>query len=156
MKLYFVRHAEASYDAPTDHDRPLTARGEERMKRAADVLRRLDLGVSRLYSSPRLRAHSTAKIVARALGLAVEVREELNFSFNVADVARLTAVLQPHQNVMFVGHNPSLSDIVRAMTGAMVDMKKGGLARIDIPEPGAHHGELVWLIAPKVFDALDD
>lgn len=156
MKLYFLRHAEANYDAATDHDRPLTKRGEQRMKSAAKILRRLDLHITHLYSSPRVRARDTAKIVADALGLAVEIREELNFSFNVGDVVMLTSALTEAHAVMFVGHNPSLSEIVSVLTGARVDMKKGGLARVDIPEPGARVGELVWLIAPKIFDALDD
>ncbi|MCE2470769.1 MAG: nitroreductase family protein [Anaerolineae bacterium] len=33
-------------------------------------------------------------------------------------------------------------------------MKKGGLARVDVYDGAATQGELVWLIAPKVFDAL--
>ena len=57
---------------------------------------------------------------------------------------------------MFVGHNPDMSLLVTELTGVDASMKKGGLARIDTVGGSADEGELVWLIAPKVFDALRD
>lgn len=152
MKLYFLRHAEASYEAPSDHLRPLTVKGIDRMKTAGKVLKKLDLHLKHIYSSPRLRAKQTADIVAAALNLPVEVREEVNFDFDVEKLNKMTSGLSKNAHVMFVGHNPSLSEIINELTGANVDMKKGGLARVDVIDEERY--ELVWLIAPKVFDVL--
>ncbi len=155
MRLYFLRHAEASYDAATDHDRPLTQRGIERIRTAAKVMQKLDVNPVHIYSSPRVRAVETAQIVAEALGKTVEVRDGVNFSFNVNAVRALIDGLTERQDVMFVGHNPSMSEVVSELTGANVSLKKGGLARVDVFSPSLEGCELVWLITPKIFDALE-
>ncbi len=155
MRLYFLRHAEASYDAATDHDRPLTQRGIERTRTAAKVMQKLDVNPVHIYSSPRVRAVETAQIVAEALGKTVEVRDGVNFSFNVNAVRALIDGLTERQDVMFVGHNPSMSEVVSELTGANVSLKKGGLARVDVFSPSLEGCELVWLITPKIFDALE-
>jgi phosphohistidine phosphatase SixA len=57
---------------------------------------------------------------------------------------------------MFVGHEPDFSTTIASLVGGRVAMKKGGLARVDIisSQPQPLLGELVWLIAPKVFERL--
>ncbi len=157
MILYFLRHAEAETHAATDHDRPLTKRGIARMETAARVLKRLGIRPSYIYASPRVRAHHTAEIVSVALNVPVEVREEINFDFSREKVEQMITELNSEDQVLFVGHEPTLSEVVGALTGGLVEMKKGGLARVDVVAPTSPlRGRLVWLIAPKVFDALDD
>lgn len=154
MKLYFVRHGEAEDLAPTDHSRELTERGKERVAKSAQVLKRLGITPEAIYSSPRIRAQQTAEIIAEALGLDVTITEEVNFGFNVSYIKPLTKKFNSSDEVMFVGHNPDMSQIVHKMAGASVSMKKGGLARIDVVNHKTRRGELVWLIAPKIFDTL--
>jgi hypothetical protein len=44
---------------------------------------------------------------------------------------------------------------VGELCGGDVVMKKGSFARVDIYAPAAPlRGQLIWLIAPKVFDAV--
>ncbi len=154
MRLYFFRHAEAEYDAATDYDRELTQRGIRRTETAARVMVKLGLAPAYIYSSPRVRAEQTAKIAADALEMEVEITELLDFNFSLEAVYRLIRNLSTEDEVMFVGHNPSMSVVVEELTGVNANLKKGGLARVDIYGPDSGSGELVWLIAPKVFDAL--
>ena len=154
MRLYFLRHGIAEDMARSDFDRELTARGRRRVKAAAAVMARLGISPRHIYSSPRIRSRQTADIVADALGMPVDIAESVNFGFDLPDVRRLTDDLGPDDEVMFVGHNPDMSYLVNALTGVTVGMKKGGLARVDAWSADADAGELVWLIAPKVFDAL--
>ena len=150
-----MRHGKAEDQAPSDHDRQLTADGAKRLETEAQVIARLGINPVRIYSSPRVRARQTAEIIANALGKQVEISEEVNFGFNVESVMKLVDGLPPNAEVMFVGHNPSMSQVVHMLSGANVEMKVGSLARIDLDSaPPALHGHLVWLIAPKVFDAL--
>lgn len=154
LKLYFLRHgdAEAGMD---DHNRPLSAKGETRTANSARVMAALAIKPTRVFASPRIRARRTAEIVAAALNVPVEVRDEVNFGFDVAAVRSLIAGLPDDAEVLFVGHEPSMSGLVNALSGANVAMKKGGLARIDLDDRVELHGTLVWLIAPRVFDVLD-
>lgn len=155
MRLYFLRHAEAVDIAPDDHNRQLTERGRERTRTAAKVMRLLDIGPEVIFSSPRLRALQTAEIVGEALGIEITVHETLNFGFNADDLAGLIDRYDEDAEILFVGHEPDFSDILTDLTGADLIMKKGGLARVDLSHKARPlTGELIWLIAPRVFDAL--
>ena len=154
MRLFFLRHAQAEDGNSDDFHRSLTKSGAGRTATAARVMQALNIRPARIYSSPRVRAYQTAEIVANQLKLKVEVREEVNFDFNLQAVSDLIADLNPADEVVFVGHEPSMSMVVQGLTGASVAMKKGGLARVDLFDSASLQGTLIWLIAPKVFDAL--
>jgi phosphohistidine phosphatase len=155
MRLYLVRHGKAEETASSDHERRLTPEGMARMQRAARAIVSLGLRPQYIYSSPRVRARQTAEIIANALNLNVELREEVNYGFNIEALGMLTVGLQYDAEAMFVGHNPSMSQVIHDLTGANVEMKTGSLARVDIAFPAqVLQGSLVWLIAPRVFDLL--
>ena len=154
MRYYFVRHGIAEDMATRDFDRELTGRGRRRVARSASVMKRLDLQPAQIFSSPRLRARQTAELIGAALDIPVSLVEAVDFGFDLSGIDRLTREMHFDDEVMFVGHNPDMSEIVHELTGVDLSMKKGGLARVDVLGSNARHGELVWLIAPKVFDAL--
>lgn len=52
-------------------DSPLTKKGEEQAKSAAPLLK--DKGIQLIVSSPLMRAHRTAEIIAKELGYAGEI-----------------------------------------------------------------------------------
>jgi phosphohistidine phosphatase len=152
MKLYFLRHGIAADQAPTglgDDARPLTKEGTAKIQAGARGMRRLGLRLDALLSSPLVRARETAAIVARELGLELQLADQLAPG---CDPARLFALLGENraaERVMLVGHEPDFSSLIGALTGgSRVLMKKGGLARVDIDllEEGA--GTLVWLLPP--------
>ena len=154
MRYYFVRHGHAEDLVDSDFKRELTAEGARRVAASAAVMKRLNMRPAAIFSSPRLRSRQTAEIIADVLELPVTLAEEVNFGFDLADIRRLTEPLKADAQVMFVGHNPDMSLVLHELTGVDVAMKKGGLARVDVTSKKARQGELVWLIAPKVFDAL--
>ena len=90
--LYILRHGIA-VDPGTpgipDDERPLTAKGEKRMRQIARGLRVLDLKLERIVTSPLVRARSTAEIVARELDL----RERLEVS-NVLQAGSSATTIQ--------------------------------------------------------------
>jgi phosphohistidine phosphatase len=154
MKLYFMRHGEASDDAPSDELRPLTEKGKERIQNAAKVLKKMNVSLDYVYASPRVRARQTAEIVAKVLGNEVEIRDEVNFHFDVDRLKRLLMEKSEEAHILFVGHNPSMSELVQAMTGANVNLKTGAVARIDLYLPAIRGAQLKWLISPRIFDSL--
>ena len=154
MRLYFLRHGIAEDFSSSDFDRALTKRGMRRIQRLADALRDMRLRPDAIFSSPRLRARQTADIVAAAMGQRVKIADAVNFGFDLEDVAQLTKALPDDAEVMFVGHNPDMSLVARDLTGCDLNMKKGGLARVDLPGRDLERGELVWLLAPRFYAAL--
>lgn len=155
MRLYLMRHgyAEDGFGKP-DEQRELNAKGVIRIKTAAQVLKTLGINPTHIYSSPRVRAYQTAEIVAQALGKSVEIEDSVNFDFSRNAVKQLADGKDQRAELMFVGHNPSMSEVIQDITGANVVMKPGGLARIDLVDPSKMLGQLSWFIAPKVFDGL--
>ncbi len=156
MDLYFLRLGIAADESPTglDADRQLTKEGIAKLKESARGLRKLGLKIDALLSSPLVRAHETAQIVGRELGAELQLADELAPG---CDLERLLGLLGEHraaERVMFVGHEPDLSELVATLTGARVQMRKGGLARVDaeVLEPG--QGTLVWLLPPRVQRGL--
>lgn len=155
MQLYLFRHAEAEAGSITlpDSARQLTKRGIERTRKAAGVIKALGLKPAHLYSSPLVRARQTADLLAEALGVEVEERAEVGPGFNAQAAAQLVQNAGQDDQIMFVGHEPDFSATVSAIIGGgWVEMKKGGLARIDVDNLQPLRGTLVWLIAPKIFD----
>jgi len=158
MKLYFFRHGDAEdADGPAfdDFPRRLTDKGIERTQAAARALVKLDVKPARLFSSPRARARQTADILAKGLGVTVDVREEVGFGFSIEHIGELIADSGAHDEVLFVGHEPDLSITVsKLVSGGEIVMKKGGMARVDLFSRDPLRGALVWVISPKVFDEL--
>ena len=154
MRLYFMRHglAQDFTDEISDRERQLTDKGVANTKQAAQVIKALGLKLDHLYTSPLVRAQQTAEIVGKALGIKPEIREEVGLGFSITAVAALTHDLAPTSEVCFVGHEPSFSTTVASLIGGRVVMKRGGLARVDIVSSQPLLGELVWLIAPKIFE----
>jgi phosphohistidine phosphatase len=165
MDLYLVRHAVAfDYDPaqwPDDSQRPLTPDGQKRFKRSARGLKTLVSSVDLVLSSPWVRAWQTAEILESEAGwpkpLACEALESGRAP------AEVLQALQPYTSygaIALVGHEPSLHELASYLltadtNHAQIEMKKGGVARLEVGEgrrPGA--GRLQWLLPPKVLRAL--
>ena len=156
MRLYFMRHAiaqDATAEIP-DEKRQLTDKGISNTQQAARAIKAFGLQPNRFYTSPLTRAYETADIVGKALGITPEVRKELSPGFSIHAVELLTQGLGEDDEVLFVGHEPDMSMTISSLSGGRVIMKRGGLARVDIIAREPMLGELVWLIAPRVFDEL--
>ncbi len=139
--LWLLRHAEAAEGRP-DETRPLTARGIEQARTAGIALRRLGVSIDACLASPKRRALDTATLACEPLGVEVVIEPQLASSRY--DPERLAAGLG---NVLLVGHNPSISNSLGDLTGARVDLSKGGIAAVK-------RGELVVLMRPAELAAI--
>lgn len=158
MELYFFRHGHAEDAQGPDFDdyaRKLTDKGIERTQAAGLALVKLNVKPARIYTSPRLRARQTADILSQSLGVEPEARDEVNFGFNPHLIQPLIAELSNDAAVLFVGHEPDLSITVGALTGGSdVEMKKGGVARVDLLARTPLRGILLWLLAPRMLEVM--
>jgi phosphohistidine phosphatase len=157
MRVYFLRHGK-SVDAAVwradDRLRPLTQEGIDLMRHEAAALRPLGLVPDVLVTSPLTRARQTAEIVARELAMELIEDERLAPGF---DRDALAAIMDDHaeaEALMVVGHEPDFSaTIAKLIGGGRIDVKKGGLARVDVVERvGAMvFGVLVALLTPSLL-----
>jgi len=105
MRVLFLRHGESAHNAHTGEERLaeelgdlLTERGRAQAAAAGEGLLALDLGITRLFTSPMRRATETAEAVGDVLGLepepipyAFEFHRGEDFAEGIARIRKLKA-----------------------------------------------------------------
>jgi phosphohistidine phosphatase len=161
MNLYILRHGLAvDRGAPgfkKDSDRPLTAKGKQRLWRIAEAMDALELDFDAILTSPHLRALQTAEIVAETF----ELRKKLQLSDHLTptgsprSLLEQIAKLEPRaKNVLLIGHEPYLGKLIALLTSGhthlALDLKKGGVCKLEVDT--LRYGPcatLAWLLTPK-------
>jgi phosphohistidine phosphatase len=148
-QLWLLRHGEAEpHHARSDDERRLTPRGEDQSRAAGRALAALEVTFQAIYTSPRVRARDTARLACEGLGCTALDHAPLSQGFSADDALEL---LHADERVLVVGHEPDFSQVVHDLTGAQIDMKKGGIAGVRID--GAR-GELIALLRPREIDRI--
>src|SRR5918999_518073 len=75
----------------------------------------------------------------------------LRESFDVREATALLLAVGEDKRVLLVGHEPDFSQIVHDLSGARIDLKKGGLAAVRVQRKS---GELVALLRPRELESL--
>lgn len=166
MNLYLLRHAIAvergtpGYEI--DSTRPLTPDGARKMHSIAEGMVRLKVDPDAIISSPYLRSRQTADIVAQAFRLRrpVELHDALSPGGDQARLlADLSGMAANRANVLLVGHEPDLSELVSTLVAGSLDVsldiRKGGLCLLSAAS--LHYGQcatLKWLLTPKQLTLL--
>jgi phosphohistidine phosphatase len=150
-QLWLLRHAEAEpHGTRPDAVRRLTARGEGQARAAGIALARLGLDFEAVLFSPKRRARQTAELAGA--DWSEEQRERLSVhpplagDFDARQALAELAGLPADGRLLLVGHEPDLSGIVGDLTGARLDLKKGGLAVVRLD---GVIGELAVLLRPR-------
>jgi phosphohistidine phosphatase len=150
-QLWVLRHAEAEpHGTRSDAERRLTGRGRSQAAAAGIAVTRLGLSFEAVLFSPKVRARETAELAAAQWG--EEQRETLHShdalarGFQAQDALEATSSISADGRLLLVGHEPDLSATLAGLTGARVDLKKGGLAAVRLEGVG---GELVVLLRPR-------
>lgn len=163
MQLLIVRHAIACERSakrwPDDGERPLSARGAARARKAAAGLAKLAPRPALVLVSPLLRTRQTAAILSECAEWprAVACPE---LAPGAAPEALLAVVRRRRERcVAIVGHEPGLGRLIgltlapgaRARSFAL---KKMGVALVAFPAAArAGEARLEWLVPPKALRA---
>jgi phosphohistidine phosphatase len=120
-----VRHAKSDWNTEhPDIHRPLNTRG---LKNAPLMGRRLvERGIAPdlLITSPAVRAHTTADLIAAELGYPPDDVERVNDLYGAdADtmLTVLSALPDSVEHVMFFSHNPGITHFVNTVTDASIE-----------------------------------
>jgi phosphohistidine phosphatase len=141
MQLLVVRHARAedreifAAMAQPDSERPLTAKGIRRMKKAARGLRSLVPSIDLLISSPLRRAVETARIIGDVYGgVRCIERDELAPGTAPRQLIDWLAAQREKGTACIVGHEPDLSELLRFLLAEKSEqplkLKKGSASLV--------------------------
>lgn len=161
MQLYIVRHGIAidreDPQCPPDPDRYLTEEGVEKTKGVARGLAALGVSGDLFLTSPYVRAVQTAEVVAAILGYAkqkIRRTDSLLPGTEPSLIFRELAKDKPASTVLVFGHAPHLDDLVATAVGAkkrVTQLKKAGIALIELKRISPPIGVLAWLATPKLL-----
>jgi phosphohistidine phosphatase len=151
-QLWLLRHGEAEpHDSAPDADRRLTPRGEQQSRAAGRALAALGVEFQMVFTSPKVRAHDTARLACEALSVEPIEHEALAEGFDASDALELMAAAGENKRILLVGHEPDLSQVVHDLTGGRIALKKGGLAGIAL---NGRNGQLIALLRPRELDRI--
>ena len=162
-ELFILRHGIAvPHGTPgiPEDERPLTDKGEKRMRQIGRGLTALKLSLDRIVTSPLPRARRTAQIVAQELGLIDKLETSSALSAGTdAESLRDWLRERSEERLMIVGHNPAFSDLVGLLILGEVgkfpfELKKGGLATLSTHPLSLPHFQLDWTAPPAVLRKL--
>jgi len=123
LTLYLLRHAKSSWDQPgiSDFDRPLAPRGREAAPRMGRYMKDAGYAPELILCSRAVRARETMDLVLDALGSDPETRF-VDGLYNFGSGQELLHILQQLRGdigqLMVIGHNPSMENLARSLTGA--------------------------------------
>ena len=161
-QIYLIRHGEAEErgDAwPDDSKRPLTADGMSKLRKFARALKRLDVVLDVIVTSPLVRTRQTAEIFAGGL----DPHPHLVTAESLAPGGSIAAVLSDlekhakRERIALVGHEPGMGELAARLIGSRhpIPFKKGAVCRIDVEGlPPAGPGDLRWFLTPKILRAI--
>ena len=166
MKIYIMRHGDAAAleeaGVRTDAERPLTDLGRAETATMSRLLEKLGVTPDLILSSPLVRARQTAEIVSAHFGgtPAVTNAPELEPGGSSAGVlAQILRNGRPAETIL-TGHMPDVGLLAGYLAwnqrDAFIQFRTAGICRIDLPDdsPGPGHGDLRWLIPPRMAERL--
>ena len=158
--LYFMRHAEAGVHDPRrwpdDSQRPLTGDGVKQARKAAAGLRRAGFRLTKIYSSPYVRARQTAEAAAIELEFDGKIifTKAMEPDGNYGELEKIVLRLEDGEKVLFTGHEPSISSFVsRLLTeDASLPMvfEKSAVCRLDVTGRSPLKTKLRWFLPPRL------
>jgi phosphohistidine phosphatase len=157
MRVLLVRHGEAvdPYEADSDGQRWLTARGRSVVRSVGALVADAGVRLDRIFTSPLVRAVQTAEILASATAFdgALEVWPDLAGGTTARALGALERA-EPGEIVALVGHEP----LIRAMTAHLVgDARFPGYlpGMICVIAASAEGNAFEWAIDPREARRVD-
>ena len=159
MNLYVLRHASAGtrrINPAVDVKRPLDKEGKQQCIMVGSYLNSLKVQFDLIISSPLKRSQQTASFVGTEVGYESEimVSEALAPGASVREFFDLVDSLNGNENILLVGHNPSISIFLGSLISSgktSIRLRKGALARVDYTR---RPGTLLWLVEPRILRAI--
>lgn len=156
--IVLLRHgiAEDRNDAKADEERRLTDKGNARMKLIGRGMATLFPAAEVIYSSPLVRCMETAAWVRRGYRerIAIEATDALVPTAAPEELRELLARSRDQRQILFVGHEPTLSRNMASLTGMVgkysFELRKGGCYGLRIPSESAS-AELEWILPPRAL-----
>ena len=152
MKIYLIQHAEAK-SKEVDPQRPLSDLGKENIRRISEYAAKMNLPMSEIWHSDKLRAKETAGILAGSLGIPSKLKECQGLAPNDNVMNIIDQLMDKMDNIAIVGHLPFLSKLASlVLCGSeeanLINFKMGGIVCLN--KEDIQNWTLDWMIIPEI------
>ena len=161
MELYIIRHGIAidreDPKSPADPERFLTEEGIDKTKEIAKRVAGFKIKPELFISSPYVRAMQTAEIFAAAFDYPKQKIRRSDSLLPGTEPSHFFREISKEKNVSTIfcfGHAPQLDDLVATALGSkhhVTQLKKAGVAAIELKRLTPPSGQLLWLATPKLL-----
>jgi phosphohistidine phosphatase len=160
--IYLVRHSKSSWETNTlnDFDRPLNQRGHSDAPMMAEIINKLIKVPDIIYSSPAMRAITTASYFAKAFGINIDEiqKDKKIYESGSKHIINLIKNLDDkYSSVMILGHNPDMTSLVTYYCGDYFEnMPTSSIVCIDIDcdnwhDTSVENGKIRFFEFPKKY-----
>jgi len=162
--VLILRHGKSDWgaDYATDHDRPLAKRGHRAAVRIGRFLRQTGQTPDLVLSSTAVRARRTAELAMEAgeWDCPLKCDPDLYGTSAPSVLEMIRDQDDAIAGLLLVGHQPTWSELVALLSGAVTRFPTAALARIDFEmdswtEVQAETGTLIRLVTPKLLETKD-
>lgn len=124
-KLFLIRHAKSSRDDSgiTDYERPLNKRGERDAPFMAQLLKKEKIYPDTVYSSPAVRAITTAEIFSGEIGFELKkiITEDSIYEGGIKELESIVQKISASSKTVFLfGHNPTFTYYANHLGNKMI------------------------------------
>lgn len=164
MRIILFRHGPAEdrdpQRWPDDHARPLTTKGEARVRRCARALKKLEGEIHVILSSPLVRCMRTAELLREECGSqpALTAFPSLAPGRSWRTTMQRLAEEGPDSTLVLVGHEPELGKLAGLFlfgAPASLPLKKAGACSFTFDETvAAGAGRMRWFLPPRALERL--
>jgi phosphohistidine phosphatase len=159
-RITLLRHAKSSWDNTNldDFQRPLNKRGERDAPAMGQRLAERNVRPTLIVSSDAVRAISTARVIARTIKFPLGFIQPIHALYLASPAAIIDVLVneaERYSDVMVVGHNPGLTELVNQISDAQIDnIPTCGAFSVDVDienwaELTNSRGQLAWHDYPK-------
>lgn len=154
MEIILIRHsiAEEKRKDLEDSRRQLTDDGKDQfqklMPELEEKLAPLEERNTVLWSSPATRALETAHIVTKAISIDIGSVQDFIYTGDFKSFSAGVKNISETATLFVVGHQPSLGEWAKQMTGKELRIEKGAILSFKVLNQSPVEAELQWKITP--------
>lgn len=134
-RLFIVRHTEKNLDklGEYDYDIELSKEGLQKAKKVAQAFSKQSPKIDLIVASPAIRTRQTAEIFAKELNYqkTIMLNEVLYMAFVNELIETITYTYDTVNNMLIVGHNPSLTALALTLVGFKEKFEEGAIMQIE-------------------------
>jgi phosphohistidine phosphatase len=156
MQLYILRHADAETEAVRDDLRELSEKGRNQAHKVGRFFSEHAIEPDTILTSPLIRAKQTARIIAEQIHLEDRIVVEDFIKCGMTPSVAFSGLRRYREasNVLLVGHEPDLSQLVGALIHAPtgnIHVRKATLIKILAPVAESGGGVIEFFVPVKLL-----